>query len=95
MVWIIMGHSRFYSPTSKSKTVLDLNCPGSCRALGQRFAADEALRRFLVCKLEPEPYPEAHQRNCGRKNDQKGGGGKNHWATSFTARTLRPFELFA
>ena len=37
-----------------------------CRGLEQPFAANEALRRFLVCKMEPEPYPEAHQRNCGR-----------------------------
>ena len=66
-----------------------------CRGLEQPFAANEALRRFLICKMEPEPYPEAHQRNCGSKNDQKGSGVENHCVTSFTARTMRPFELFA
>jgi hypothetical protein len=66
-----------------------------CRGLERRFAANEALRRFLICKMEPEPYPDAHQRNCGSKNDEKRSGVENHRATSFTARTMRPFELFA
>ena len=48
------------------------------RGLEQRLVADEALRRFIVCKMEPQPHPEAYQRNCCSKNDQKGSGVENH-----------------
>jgi hypothetical protein len=54
-----------------------------------------ALRLFLVCKTESEPYHEAHHRKCGNKNDQKSSGVENHGATFFNARTMRPFKLFA
>jgi len=54
-----------------------------------------ALRLFLVCEMKPEPYHEAHHRKRGNKNDQKSSGVENHWATSFNARTMRPFMLFA
>jgi hypothetical protein len=45
--------------------------------------------------MEFEPYHETHQHKRGGKNDQKGRSVENHGATSFTARTMRPFKLFA
>ena len=41
--------------------------------------------------MENEPPHQAHQHKCCSENDQKGSGVENHWATFFTARSMRAF----
>ena len=53
------------------------------------------LRPLLDCRMELEPYHEAHHHNRRNQNDQKGSGVESHGATFFNARTMRSFKLFA
>ena len=54
-----------------------------------------ALRPFFVCRMELEPYHEAHHHNRCNQNDNKGTGVESHGVTFFNARTMRSFKLFA
>lgn len=74
------------APVRSAKSIISLPS-----WLGSRRRLRGALRLSLVFKTELEPYHDAHHQHCCNENDQKSSGVESHWATSFTARTMRPF----